>query len=222
MNILVIDDHPLYRIGVVYQLQATDPAMNIRECASVKAGIDLIESGYDVALMILDLHMPGYTGVGALQEVRDKRPDIPVLVLSGQEDAALVRHCVECGAFGFVPKAAPPDTLHLALKLVLSGGVYLPASSLSIVQKGECQPSANSKWERLGAHLTDRQREVLLKIAQGKPNKVIARELGLSDSTVKTHVNNIFNALDISNRTQAVYALARAGMSIYDAAATTR
>lgn len=214
MNVLVIDDHPLYRAGVVYQLQASDARIVVHEAASVEAGLALLEAGFPVELMLLDLHLPGYTGLAALKEIRFKRPEVPVLVLSGQEDAQLVRDCVEFGAFGFLPKSAPASTLHPALKLVLGGGVFLPASSLSVVRDDSPRAPRAEAWSLLGAHLTTRQREVLLKVAQGKPNKVIAKELGVSDATVKTHVKSIFNALALSNRTQAVYALARAGITV--------
>lgn len=217
MNVLVIDDHAIFRGGVVSQLERADPSILVVECGSVSAGLARIDSGLAVELMLLDLHMPGYEGTQALEEVREKRPEIPVLVLSGQEDAKLVRKCVDLGAFGFLPKSAPAGTLHPALKLVLAGGVFLPGSSLSVAQDDTLGGERSATpWARLGARLTDRQRDVLLRIAQGKPNKVIANELGLSDYTVKTHVTNIFNALGLSNRTQAVYALARAGISIHE------
>jgi len=212
MNILVVDDHPLYRSGVVHTLQNADPGLRVTECAVLDAALALIDGGLAVDLMILDLNMPGYSGIDSLRRVRELRPEIPVLVLSANEEPAVVRQCIEIGAFGFVPKSAPSESLHPALKLVLSGGVFLPASSLSLA---ETAPRARSDiWSRLGTHLTERQRQVLLGIVQGKPNKVIARDLGLSDGTVKSHVARIFDALVVSNRTEAVYALARAGISI--------
>jgi DNA-binding NarL/FixJ family response regulator len=137
-----------------------------------------------------------------------------VLVLSGNEDPAAVRECIDLGAFGFVPKSAPSDQFNAALSLVLSGGVYLPPTSLSI--GAPATRAQQDAWSRLGAHLTERQRQVLMGIVQGKPNKVIARDLGLSDTTVKSHVAHILDALVVSNRTEAVYALARAGLSIRD------
>jgi len=214
MKILVVDDHPLYRSGVVYTLQNTGLGVDVVECASLEAAFERLDQGLTVDLMILDLQMPGYQGLDSVRAVRTRRPEVPVLVLSGSEDPAIVRDCVDLGAFGFVPKSAPADQFHAALQLVLSGGVYLPPTSLSVgspvtrVQK--------DAWARLGTHLTERQRQVLLGIVQGKPNKVIARDLGLSDTTVKSHVAHILDALVVSNRTEAVYALARAGLSIRD------
>jgi len=213
MKILVVDDHPLYRSGVAYTLQNTGLGVEVVECASLDAAFDRLDQGLAADLMILDLQMPGYQGLDSVRAVRSRRPEVPVLVLSGSEDPAIVRECIDLGAFGFVPKSAPADQFHAALQLVLSGGVYLPPTSLSIGSPTRAQQDA---WSRLGAHLTERQRQVLLGIVQGKPNKVIARDLGLSDTTVKSHVAHILDALVVSNRTEAVYALARAGLSIRD------
>jgi DNA-binding NarL/FixJ family response regulator len=214
MNILVVDDHPLYRSGVVHTLQNTGMEVNVVECAVLDTAFQRIEDGLAVDLMILDLQMPGYQGTDSVRAVRSRFPEVPVLVLSGNEDPAVVRDCIDLGACGFVPKSAPSDDFHAALKLVLSGGVYLPPTSLSVgAPSTRAQQDA---WARLGAHLTERQRQVLLGIVQGKPNKVIARDLGLSDTTVKSHVAHILDALVVSNRTEAVYALARAGLTMRD------
>jgi DNA-binding NarL/FixJ family response regulator len=214
MKILVVDDHPLYRSGVVYTLQNTGIALEVIECSTVDAAFQRLDEGFQADLIILDLQMPGYHGIDSVRAVRGRCADVPVLVLSGNEDPAVVRECIDLGAFGFVPKSAGADQFHAALKLVLSGGVYLPPTSLSV--GSPATRAQQDAWSRLGAHLTERQRQVLLGIVQGKPNKVIARDLGLSDTTVKSHVAHILNALVVSNRTEAVYALARAGVSLRD------
>jgi len=214
MNILVVDDHPLYRSGVVYTLQNAGMDVNVIECSLLEMAFQRLDDGLQADLMILDLQMPGYAGLDSVRAMRSRRPEVPVLVLSGSEDPAVVRECIELGAFGFLPKSAPAEQFHAALSLVLAGGVYLPPTSLSVgAQATRAQQDA---WSRLGAHLTERQRQVLLGMVQGKPNKVIARDLGLSDTTVKSHVAHILDALVVSNRTEAVYALARAGLSIRD------
>jgi DNA-binding NarL/FixJ family response regulator len=219
MNILVVDDHPLYRSGVVYALQNTGMAVNVVECSVLETAFQRLDEGLQADLIILDLQMPGYGGLDSVRAVRNRCPEVPVLVLSGNEDPAVVRECIELGAFGFVPKSAPSEQFHAALKLVLSGGVYLPPTSLSV--GSPATRAQQDAWGRLGARLTERQRQVLLGIVQGKPNKVIARDLGLSDTTVKSHVAHILDALVVSNRTEAVYALARAGVSIRDLEASS-
>jgi DNA-binding NarL/FixJ family response regulator len=214
MNILVVDDHPLYRSGVVYTLQNAGMDVNVIECSELRMAFQRLDDGLHADLMILDLQMPGYTGVESVRAVRGRRPEVPVLVLSGTEDPSVVRECIELGAFGFVPKSAPADVFHAAFSLVLAGGVYLPPTSLSVA--APATRAQQDAWSRLGTRLTERQRQVLLGIVQGKPNKVIARDLGLSDTTVKSHVAHILDALVVANRTEAVYALARAGLSIRD------
>jgi DNA-binding NarL/FixJ family response regulator len=214
MNILVVDDHPLYRRGVAYTLQSSDQANQVFEFPVVDAALARLDEGLQADLVILDLQMPGYTGLESLIAVRTRRPDIPVLILSANDDPAIVRECIDRGAYGFVPKSAPSEEFNAALALVLSGGVYLPPTSLSVGQPAS--KAQQDAWSRLGARLTERQRQVLVGIVQGKPNKVIARDLGLSDTTVKSHVAHILDALVVSNRTEAVYALARAGLSLRD------
>lgn len=219
MDILVVDDHPLYRSGVVYTLQNTGMDVHVTECSTLDAAFQRLDDGARADLMILDLQMPGYQGLDSVRAVRTRRPEVPVLVLSGNEDPAVVRDCIDLGAFGFVPKSANSDEFHAALGRVLAGGVYLPPTSLSVGKPAT--RAQQDAWSRLGAHLTERQRQVLLGIVQGKPNKVIARDLGLSDTTVKSHVAHILDALVVSNRTEAVYALARAGVSIRDLQASS-
>ena len=214
MKIIVVDDHPLYRSGVAYTLQNTGLEVNVVECSSLDGAFQRLDEGLQPDLMILDLQMPGFQGTDSVRTERARRPDVPVLVLSAHEDPKIVRECVDLGAYGFVPKSAPGDMLPSALQLVLSGGVFLPPSSLSVDVPPN--PAQHDAWTKLGARLTDRQRQVLLGIVQGKPNKVIARDLNLSDATVKTHVSHIFDALVVSSRTEAVYALARAGIGIRD------
>jgi len=214
MNILVVDDHPLYRSGVAYTLQSSGQDIQVVECPAVDAALARLDAGLQADLMILDLQMPGYSDLDSLNAVRSRRPEVPVLVLSANDDPGVVRRCIDGGAFGFVPKSAPSEQFNAALALVLSGGIYLPPTSLSVGRPAS--KAQQDAWTRLGARLTDRQRQVLIGIVQGKPNKVIARDLGLSDTTVKSHVAHILDALVVSNRTEAVYALARAGLSLRD------
>ena len=107
MNILVVDDHPLYRSGVAFTLQNTGLDVQVVECAALDTAFQRLDEGLRADLMILDLQMPGYTGLDSVRSVRSRCPEIPVLVLSGNEDPAVVRECIDLGAFGFVPKSAP-------------------------------------------------------------------------------------------------------------------
>jgi DNA-binding NarL/FixJ family response regulator len=146
---------------------------------------------------------------------------VPVIVLSGYEDPAIMRGALERGVLGFIPKAYSPEVMLSAVRLVLAGGVYVPPMMLSAVPPGvvagipgaSAQPSARGSaagggqtLEHLRNVLTDRQVEVLQLLSQGKPNKLIGRALGISEGTVKIHLAAIFRALNVRNRTEAVVA----------------
>lgn len=143
---------------------------------------------------------------------------MPVLVLSATHDRATVEHALDLGAMGFIPKTANTRVLLDALRLVLSGGVYVPAESAQA--NGALRPRPVTRPEQLG--LTLRQADVLKLLVQGKPNKLICRDLRLSEGTVKVHVSAILRALNVRNRTQVVIELARRGVRLDPSAARVR
>ena len=214
MNIFVVDDHVHFRAGVAFALRGFDPGITVQECASVENAVTMLENGSTAELVVLDLQMPGHEGTSALCYLRKCKPEVPVLVLSGSDDPEIVRRAIDTGACGFIHKSAPPESLQAALRLILSGGAFLPASSLSLAIPDASHGVAENVWRKLGARLTPRQCDVLRGLVQGKPNKTLARDLNISDATIKTHIGHIFDVLDVRNRTQVVYALARAGVSL--------
>ena len=162
-----------------------------------------------VDLALLDLNMPGSRGLTALRQIKDEYPGVPLAVLSGLDDPSLIRDAIEVGASGFVPKASSSEVLVAALKLILAGGVYLPQAALTgYIQR---TPPAGEMVERTEL-LSERQTDVLMRAIQGKPNKVIARELDIAEGTVKTHLSAAFKALGVHNRTEAVFAAAKLGL----------
>lgn len=168
-------------------------------------------------LAILDLHMPEFDGIAALAFFRAEAPDIPVVVLTGDEQPDTVKACIDLGACGYVPKSADAEVLTDAMSRILAGGVWLPGSSLRVVSPdttpAEPLPSG---WDACRVHVTARQRDVLQRVVQGKTNKVIGRELGISDGTVKTHLAHLMALLGVNTRTQLVYELARRGLKVDD------
>ena len=158
-------------------------------------------------------------GFEALRQVREEFPGIPVVVVSAYDQPELVTRAIDAGAMGFIPKTSSTQILLNALRLVLSGGVYLPAELLrrhdSIPPIGP-QLAANPAQLRdpreIG--LTGRQAQVLTLLVQGKPNKIICRELNLAEGTVKIHVTAILKALGVTNRTQAVIAVSKLGFKL--------
>ena len=148
--------------------------------------------------------MPGVKGLDALRAMREAFESSRIVVLSGEEDPRLVRMAIDAQAAGFIPKSSTPQVLLSALRLVLADGVYLPTVALKHLE---------SAPREIG-NLSERQLDVLRKAVQGKANKVIARELSLSEGTVKAHLAAAFRALGVKNRTEAVYAAARSGLQL--------
>ena len=220
MKILVADDHDLVREGLRYALQALAPEAEILEARSAAEVQNIVALNLKLDLVVLDLVMPGAGGFDLLCKLCDRLANTPVLVLSASDDAATMRRVLDCGAAGFVPKHTPHEVMLGAFKLVMSGGVYVPPALL--MRSGEANafatmlqpadfPSIATGHAALYAELTVRQREVLGLLERGLPNKQIARQLGLSEHTVKIHVTAILNALGVSNRTQAVIAAQQFG-----------
>jgi len=205
LRILVIDDHALFRRGLKHLLRDLDDRVEVLEAAGCVEAKSLCGTPFD--LILLDLHMPGTAGLDALAEMRDAFEASRIVVLSGEEDPRQIRRAIDAGAAGFIPKASTPEVLLSALRLILAGGVYLP--SVALRGMGEPEAVAEASEDRIAQLLSERQIEVLRKAVEGKANKVIARELGISDSTVKAHLSAAFRALRVHNRTEAVYAAAR-------------
>lgn len=214
LRILIIDDHALFRCGLQMLLSQLVSEIQVLEAADVPAALNFIADGYPFDLVLMDWHMPGSTGRQALKILRDALPHGRLVILSGDKSPSLIRSCVELGAAGYIPKDAPPQDLLYALSTVMQGGIYLPLdapvafspaspAAYMLTNVAECFPD-----------LTPRQCEVLCAMAQGHPNKVIARSLGISEDTVKQHLNVVYGVMAVHNRTEAVYVLAQRGVKI--------
>jgi len=223
MKILIADDHRLVIEAVKAKLSELEPGIEFVLAMSV----DELLAGAtdDLDLALIDLNMPGADGQAHIDEIRQRHPAVPVIVLSGYEDPAIMRSALERGVLGFIPKAYSPDVMLSAVRLVLAGGVYVPPMMLTAVPPGIVAGMAQQggteaivrgtgggggggtqTLEHLRSVLTERQVEVLQLLSQGKPNKLIGRSLGISEGTVKIHLAAIFRALNVRNRTEAVVA----------------
>ena len=149
-------------------------------------------------LLLVDLNMPGMNGLDGLRRLRQRFPSLAVIVASGQDDPATIRGALATGINGFVPKSDSPALLLQALSTVRAGGVYIPARTLGDFQNGQPPPTIDSSG------LTPRQLDVLRLLLKGEPNKLIARQLGLTEGTVKVHIAAILRVLQVRNRTEAV------------------
>jgi DNA-binding NarL/FixJ family response regulator len=230
VKILVVDDHPLILEALHHVLKQLDADVEVCGAQSAEQALDLLDRHGDADLMLLDLGLPGTDGLEFLGKVRGKNPAVPVVVLSASDIRDHVMRAIDLGAMGFIPKSSSNQVMLGALRLVLSGGVYLPpAALLSDIDRGA--PSAHTpshpRETSITARdlgLTERQAQVLGLILQGKPNKLICRELDLAEGTVKIHVAAILRALNVSTRTQAVIEASRLGLTVDALAArsTTR
>lgn len=213
MKLLLVDDHPMVRDGLKHLLRDLDPDLHVDEAGSCSEATGLAGGG-DYDLILLDLRMPGLAGLNALAAVRETFPVSPVVVLSAEQDSRIVRQAIEKGAMGFIPKSSTSSVMLQALRLVLAHGVYLPPHALDAATS-----SPGEDLGQLADHvaiegLTDRQMAVLRRVVQGKPNKVIARELAISEGTVKAHLSSVLRALKARNRTEVVFAAAKLGLRL--------
>ncbi len=209
MKILVIDDHPLIQEALKHVLSELDAALELIQAHDASSAHAALSRTSGVDLLVLDLTLPGCDGFDLLADLRRDWPDVPVLVLSATYDKATVETALDLGAMGFIPKTANSRILIDALRLVLSGGVFVPVE-FAATGSGVFRARTGTKSQELG--LTPRQGDVLKLLVQGKPNKLICRDLSLSEGTIKVHVSAILRALNVHNRTQVVIELARRGV----------
>lgn len=210
MKILIADDHALVVSAVQSKLAQLDGEIEFRCASSVDELFQLVSDDLDLALV--DLAMPGAQGYAHIAQLRRQFPALPLIVLSGSDDVRVMRAVLDLGVLGFIPKAYSADVLLSAVRLVLVGGIYIPPMLLgapgTYSSSTPMSPSAHmqvsTSLETLSQLLTERQVDVLRLLSQGKPNKLIARELGISEGTVKIHLAAVFRALNVRNRTEAV------------------
>jgi DNA-binding NarL/FixJ family response regulator len=195
LTVLIADDHPLVRDALARTVRKLADVVAVHEVGDLDALLNLARAG-GADLALIDLNMPGMNGISGLVRLREAAPTLPVVVASGQEDATTIRSVLAAGAVGFIPKSEKSEFLLSALRLVQAGGTYVPARLLEAAP-GVAVPAAASE-------LTPRQLDVLRCLMRGEPNKLIARELGLTEGTVKIHIAAILRALQARNRTEAV------------------
>jgi len=211
MKILIVDDHPIYRKGLIALLDQMEPDTVLLQAKDAVQALVLIAEHDDLDVVILDLVIPGMDGLRTIAEFGKMRPELPVIILSSSENPADVRAALANGALGYVPKSAAEHTLLSAVRVVLNGDVYVPPF---VLLQTKSRPMADQKVEQGSDRpiLTERQIEVLQRISAGQLNKVIAVELGLSERTVKSHITAIFRALNVMNRSQAAAVAREAGL----------
>lgn len=202
VQILIVDDHPLFREGLKALLGALEPGARISDVGTVAEALALQQAGETPRLVLLDMNLPGTQRLDALRQVKSAFEAAAVVVVSADENPQLIRTVIDEGAAGYITKTTDPNLTIHALRLVLANGIYLPRVALaaSAAQASAAEAAASSVPE-----FSSRQLAVLKCLLQGKANKVIARELGIAEGTVKAHLWAIYQALGVSSRAQAMY-----------------
>lgn len=201
-QILIVDDHALFRTGLKMILMQVGEAGGISEASSIKEAFEYSDSGVDVIL--LDIHMPGLNGLDGIKPMRERFLDVPIIILSASDELSTVADAKTLGASGFLNKATQADTMVTSITKVLTGKNCFPK---------DLEYSQSIRQNTLSKNLTSRQIEVLIHLSEGKPNKLIARELEMSENTVRVHVSAILAALGASNRTEAILIAQQQGIT---------
>ncbi|HZP76007.1 MAG TPA: response regulator transcription factor [Pseudolabrys sp.] len=216
MKILVVDDHVLIRQAMRGVLKKLKRDAVVIDAADNEQTMAALAAHPDMGLVLLDLTLPDRDGFAVLAELRERYPALPVVVLSAVQDRINVRKALDLGALGFIPKSAQSNVILNALRLVMSGGIYIPPEILRdetpMAPTHEAAARAQSSPASTG--LTGRQIDVLALMMQGKNNKTICRMLDLAEPTVKNHVTAILKALKVSSRTEAVVAVNNLGWKL--------
>jgi DNA-binding NarL/FixJ family response regulator len=204
-RLVIADDHPLFRGALREAVSGVFGRADVAEAGSFDEVSNLLDKGGDVDLILLDLTMPGVRGFSGLMYLRAQYPSVPVVVVSANDDPAVIRRCMDFGASGFIPKTLGIEAMREAIVRVLKGGVWTPPDV--DLEAGSDAQSAEL-MARL-ATLTPQQVRVLMMLSEGLLNKQIAYELSVSEATVKAHVSAILQKLGVESRTQAVIAAAK-------------
>ncbi len=207
MKILIADDHALYRDGLALRLEQIAPEAIILQASNYAQIFKIIKTDNDISIIILDIEMQDMPWLDALQMMHKMLPHTAIVVVSASEDGRTIRSVMATGVNGYIPKRSDAKVFDNALKLILDGGTYVPPVLINN------PPINNLSTKSTGLKtLTNRQSQVLDLIAQGKSNKQIAYDMGVSESTVKLHINALLRSLHVSNRTQAVITAQKLGI----------
>jgi len=200
--VLTVDDHPLIRSALREVIGLTAERVELLEAADPQEGLALLERRPDTDLVLLDLNFAAHDGLAFIESFRAAAPATPLLVYTMHEDAATLKEALARGAVGIVPKTHSAKLLQKAIELVMDGGIYLPPELARQLASPEVAPPPSPP----APSMTEQQWRILELLAQGLPNKAIARDLGIAPSTVKNQLTVVFDKLGVSNRTQAAIA----------------
>lgn len=195
-----------------------DASVDMVSCLS--EALERLGTGQVYDLTVLDLHLPDAIGYEGLKSLRARQPACPVVVLSGDADAPAIRHCIELGASGFIPKSLHTEGILNALRTVSAGDIYIPHQAVcgdsGYTGRHRHRARSHGGTDPHDLGLTERQIQVLRLILEGMPNKLICRRLNLAEGTIKVHVSAVLRALGVRNRTQAILTARELGLAFPD------
>ncbi len=205
MRILLADDHNLVREGLKPFLMELDESAEIVEACDFTEAFAIADAPGELTLIVLDLKMPGMNGVTGIETIKARRPEVPVVIISGYVSREDVMNATRVGASGYIPKTITGAAMINALRLVLSGETYLPSQ---VFTDGE---AAKATEPQPLNSLSARERQILGLLIDGHTNKEIARQLDLQEITIKIHLRNVYRKIGAANRAQAVRIALMAG-----------
>ncbi|MEZ5782646.1 MAG: response regulator transcription factor [Rhizobiaceae bacterium] len=204
---IVADDHPLFRGALKQAIGGIAASGIVLEAGDFDSARKIVAENEDADLILLDLSMPGASGLSGLLSLRNLYPDIPLVVVSARDDRETIRRALELGASGFISKSASMDEIRNTVRTVLAGGISAPED----IDLGVEEDEAISDLILRLQSLTPQQAKVLGMLAEGLLNKQIAYQLNVSEATIKAHVSAVLQKLGVDSRTQAVIQLAKIG-----------
>jgi DNA-binding NarL/FixJ family response regulator len=208
MRFLIVEDHPLFREALEGALQMVEPAAEILQAISIDDALEQVAATPDLDLILLDLSMPGTTGLSGIIRIRKTFPRIPVVIVSGHQDPQIISGALSLGVSGYVLKSSSKQTLAQSIGEVLRGSVCVPDAYREAVRAQRAAGPAEDLLKRLH-DLTPQQLRVLDMLKRGLQNKQIAYELKISETTVKVHVSDILRKLNVLSRTKAIVEMSR-------------
>lgn len=207
MKVLIADDHALFRDGLSLSLEKLDNSATILQASNFAQALKILDTEQKFDLIIVDLEMQDMAWEEWLDAVKAKAGDARIVVISASENVHNIRESLERGVSGYISKRADSKILTNALKLILDGGTYIPPMML-----GKNLNNSDGAVKGKGKNLTNRQFQVLELVAKGMSNKQIAYEMGVSEATVKLHINALLRSIGATNRTQAVVTAQKMGI----------
>jgi DNA-binding NarL/FixJ family response regulator len=204
---VIADDHPLFRGALKQAIGGMADDGVVLEAGDFEAAKKIVAENEDLDLVLLDLSMPGASGLSGLISLRGVHAEVPMVVVSAHDDPETIRRALDLGASGFISKSASMEDIRKAVQTVLDGGISAPGGiDLGVEQ----DPEISDLIRRLQS-LTPQQTRVLGMLAEGLLNKQIAYELNVSEATIKAHVSAVLQKLGVDSRTQAVIQLSKIG-----------